>query len=518
MAEAQQKPKKRRKRRKRQRRVRLLAVGLIVAAIGVLLGVLLFGSCRGKPEEEGGLLAAAIFVTGNLEGRLVPCGCEEGERGGVARIAMLFRQWAEERSDHIIVDIGNATISTAHPTHEAVNGFVFEALDRLGCTVVNCGVNEINLPRGRLEALARSRSFTVVCANFVDAESRRPVVAPYHVVQRGGLRIAFIGLVQEADPQPLAKQGYACTKAEEALGKCLETLEGQAELIVVLAYLPPEQLYALAKAFPQVDLVLGGATTVNSARAERFRNTSIAYLGDEGTSVGRVDFNALPGQTPQADFQTTVLADRISDDADMAKLVGRFRSALGADGLPGAAWDEEMPCTSEYVGSDVCRVCHVHTKQYYKWLKTPHAGAYVTLLKQSKHGDRTCLPCHTTGYLQPGGYDPDRPDTRPKKVAGLKPDHIMDKKHKSRAPLTQNPMKSVGCESCHGGARRHLGQALKHRKNPSEVRFEPHLRARAALRNCQTTCHIKDRPCLEEEEDPFDLGEYLEKIKHWDDE
>ena len=52
----------------------------------------------------------------------------------------------------------------------------------------------------------------------------------------------------------------------------------------------------------------------------------------------------------------------------------------------------------------------------------------------------------------------------------------------------------------------------------SEVRFEPHLRARAALRNCQTTCHIKDRPCLEDEEDPFDLGEYLEKIKHWDDE
>jgi hypothetical protein len=158
-----------------------------------------------------------------------------------------------------------------------------------------------------------------------------------------------------------------------------------------------------------------------------------------------------------------------------------------------------MPCTGSYVGADVCSFCH--TKEFYKWYASDHAGAYVSLLKRRKHKDPGCLPCHTTGYGQPGGYDPDRPDAlprSPKELAALA---------KKPEPRSQNPFKGVGCECCHGGARRHLGEAIAHRKDPSAAGFAIRLRPGPAVRNCKA-CHNPDRPCIPSgEEDAFSNDE-----------
>jgi hypothetical protein len=43
----------------------------------------------------------------------------------------------------------------------------------------------------------------------------------------------------------------------------------------------------------------------------------------------------------------------------------------------------------------------------------------------------------------------------------------------------------------------------------------PQLRVPAAARTC-VRCHHGNRPCLEPgKNDPFDMEEYIPKIKHW---
>ncbi|MFQ5560219.1 MAG: multiheme c-type cytochrome, partial [Nitrospinota bacterium] len=55
-----------------------------------------------------------------------------------------------------------------------------------------------------------------------------------------------------------------------------------------------------------------------------------------------------------------------------------------------------------FLGVANCKTCH----EYFwgKWKETPHSWAWDTLVKREKTSDPDCVPCHTVGYDQPGGF------------------------------------------------------------------------------------------------------------------
>ncbi len=578
---------KRRKKRRRGRGFRLLVGAIVLLGVASLLAFLLWpdlssNSSARKRRRRLGALSGALFITCNLNGRIVPCGCEEGELGGIARAAAVFDTWEEERSDHIVVDVGNATIRS-HEAADTVNRFTFDALERLGCAVVNCGVNEVMLPLDKLVALAKGRSLQLISANFVHADTAKPVLPPHLVLARGGLRIAFIGLVDDQFAWPDRPQNVRLVPPEEALAREIPAVKEQAEVIVVLAFLRPEKLYELAQKFPDVALFIGGRTTVSSGTAETTERSAIAYLGDEGCSVARLSFDMEHGERPHIEFITKRLDEDVKVPAasPMAKLVGRFTKALDGKPLPGADWNPTMPCTGSFVGSGVCSMCH--PKEFMSWYGGQHSGAYATLLLRGQHRDPACLGCHTTGYGRAGGFAPDPVDPLMKrlrsrraadreaaadKLVKLSPlksvpelllalasgneqfrtsaynclERISARKNlsggpkaptdydpkagptqrdaavsqwrawwrvqrerlvspllrgqrRSELPSTKYPLAGVGCEACHGGARRHLGEALKHLKTPEAIGFEIRLRPSASPRH-GAACHHPERPCL----------------------
>jgi hypothetical protein len=83
------------------------------------------------------------------------------------------------------------------------------------------------------------------------------------------------------------------------------------------------------------------------------------------------------------------------------------------------------PGDATYIGAEACSNCH--DKAYAFWQKTPHAGAYGTLVKAHKEYNLDCVSCHVTGYDKPGG---------------------------STVTHTKN-LESVQCEACHGPGSRH---------------------------------------------------------------
>jgi formate-dependent nitrite reductase cytochrome c552 subunit len=82
--------------------------------------------------------------------------------------------------------------------------------------------------------------------------------------------------------------------------------------------------------------------------------------------------------------------------------------------------------TGKYIGSTRCQLCHalVHDN----WAQTLHAEALVTLEEIGQDQNPDCLPCHTVGYGDEGGFV---------------------------NRTTTNDLGSVGCEACHGPARAH---------------------------------------------------------------
>ena len=516
------------RRKGRARGPKIIFAALLLVVVGVTAAILFWprssgkGPTNGGPGGDGPGIGAAsgvvFFYSCDIQGRLAPYCCEEDKEkglGGVARMATVFAGWAKEPPQHILVDVGNSTIST-HEAAETINAFTFGAFDRLGYDVVNCGDNEATLGLDELRALAKDRKFKLISANLVRADTRAPIFPRYHMLRRLGKDVAIIGLLRDdITPKRLGK-GVRLIDPADALKGEINTIGDTADIIAVLAFLPPEEIYELARKFPTVNIFLGGLSPVTSAPFElggrRADPTAvIAYLGDQGCTVGRLEASFPKGARPIAYGTVALLSSDVPPDPAFAGLNSEFTASLSGKAVPGADQNPKMPCTSSFVGTEVCRLCH--PKQYYSWIATAHAGAYVTLLQKGQQKDPQCLGCHSTGYGMPGGFDPNRPALDTEKEMGKEKEKEKGAAAAAKGPKSLGPLKSVGCECCHGGCRHHLSVGLRDRFAAAKA---PLLRPKSARDNC-LRCHTAARPCLPSGvSDPYERGEYFEKIKHWE--
>lgn len=83
--------------------------------------------------------------------------------------------------------------------------------------------------------------------------------------------------------------------------------------------------------------------------------------------------------------------------------------------------------TGKFVGAAVCQQCHSNIHQ--TWSATGHAKALDTLKTAGQDTNAQCLPCHTVGFGEDGGY--------------------VD-------AATTSELAGVQCENCHGGALDHV--------------------------------------------------------------
>ena len=134
---------------------------------------------------------------------------------------------------------------------------------------------------------------------------------------------------------------------------------------------------------------------------------------------------------------------------------------------------------TQFAGVDACLKCHVSSKtssQFGAWRMSPHARAFAslqtgkpcTVLGQSQTDDqRTCLPCHSTGYGE-------------------------------ALPLDFDLAQGVQCESCHGPR----GQ---YAKNVTESNQAKHGPTRPITPETCTRCH---------KEKGFDFESSVKKVSH----
>jgi hypothetical protein len=112
----------------------------------------------------------------------------------------------------------------------------------------------------------------------------------------------------------------------------------------------------------------------------------------------------------------------------------------------------------EYVGSKKCKMCHM--KQYKSWEATTMATSFDNLKpgeraeaktaagldpEKDYTTDTTCLPCHTTGYGEAGGF----------------------------VDIATTPtLAGVGCETCHGPGGTYLADGYMTLKNKEYKKAE----------------------------------------------
>jgi hypothetical protein len=417
-----------------------------------------------------------ILLTCDVHGRLVPCGCFSGQLGGLTRIATLFGPAAPGQ---IRVDAGDALAGTAD-YERILYGYIQQAFGKLGYDALNVGEREARLSAAQLRELKAHAPMPMLSANLVDKTTNAPLFDTHRIVERDGLRVALVGVLDGHSLGDTLGEGLAVEDMNVALGRLLPQIKGRADVIILLAFADEAALTNLARQFYELDVILGGKVRQPSQQLIKENRSLILATTNEARAVGilQVGWRA-PHLLSPLKGEVELVNDRIPQDESIAALAAAYReeirrTKLGIDD-PAILREDMVPGVqphNSYAGTQSCVQCHPSAAM--AWLKSGHARAFATLVNFQADADPNCISCHTVGFGTASGY---------RREAGAK-----------------SPFTNVGCESCHGPG----GEHVKLRRGGGEI--DAHFRPVGAG-DCQK-CHHG------EFSRPFDFATFWPDIAH----
>jgi hypothetical protein len=429
-----------------------------LAAVAVMAGIVVafaFGGCESKPEPAGGT-PAVILISGDTGPWIVPCGCAANQAGGLARRATLLQQ---QGSNVIYLDVGGAAAGNTDYFLQKFTAVV-KGEKLMGIAAHNLGKGELELGLKTLKVFTAG----AVGMPFISANARtmdgKPIVPPLMIAPAGSRRIAVVGVVS---PKYATKE-IQVDDPRVAVAETLNAAKGQYDSAIVLAYLPEDELMALAAALPEVDAVIGGPT----GQAVTPRLVGPTLVGS-ATNKGKF-LVKLTGQAKGYTGEVLEVSHTYAEDAGQIDNLKQYLRALESADLPAEQTGLVQPLVNPpagyaIAGSQSCVECH--KEDHDGWQHSKHGHAGQTLLEKGFHVDAYCLQCHTTGFGLPGGF------VSPKRTPGLA---------------------VVGCESCHGPSAAHVKDEKV--RTPFNA-FDQCIR------------------CHDQENSPtFNREAYWEKIKH----
>ena len=166
---------------------------------------------------------------------------KESTGDGLARVATYVSQVRAENPNTILVDAGDTiqgTIMTddlyskdtaSHPVAAALNYMDYDAW--------TLGNHEFNFGVDTLKSILEQVDMPVLAANIKNADGSYFTGAGYTIVERGGVKVAIIGVTTPNIPRwDGTKQGVADLTFEpmaDAVAACIQEIGGQADVIMV---------------------------------------------------------------------------------------------------------------------------------------------------------------------------------------------------------------------------------------------------------------------------------------------
>ncbi len=396
-----------------------------------LLWLVLVAGCKRHADEPRGL---DLVFTAQTHGRLTPCGCFSGQYGGVSRLKTALSTMA--LTNAVGLDAGDALEGT-EDFHRMRHRRLSEAFAGMGFAAMNVGHAEASLDVAGLRALAAASAVPMVGANVLDRATGKPVVAPWRILERGGLRVAIVGVCDPRGFDDGPGDGIVVERMETCLGRVLPEARRGADLVVLLAHTDEATLAALAREFYEIGVILGGRVSQPSQSLVRENHSLLYHTGNEGKSFGALRLSVpATGDVGVRQSAMTLLTDTFREDPGVLALAATYRREVRGARLsiddPARAQEGRVPGTGPtnlFAGSASCLGCHAAAAKV--WGASGHAHAFEALVRRDSDADPSCIRCHTVGFGTTGGY---------RRADG-----------KSR-------LADVGCESCHGPGAVHVAQ------------------------------------------------------------
>jgi len=447
---------------------------------------------------------AALVITGRLDGYIEPCGCAGLDRmkGGLARRHTLFKTLRQQGWPVVGIDVGGIAKGFGRQAELKFQTCV-EALRKMGYNAVGLGAGDLQLPAGELVAVAASvpgQQGLFVSANVGLFGFSAEVTPKTRVVEAGGLKFGITAVLGEKLCKQVRNDEIETSDPQTALAKLVPQLKKQADYLILLAYADVEESLALAKRFPEFDLVVtSGGAAEPPARPTPILGSDKALLievGEKGASaivLGLYDDAKQPIR-----YQRVTLDSRYASSSDMKLLMAAYQDQLKAMRFPETIRPVPHPLketNGRFVGSKKCGDCH--DVSYRVWKKSKHSKAYETLVKLDppRNFDPECVSCHVVGW-HPTKYFP----------------YETGYQSQEKTPL----LAEAGCDNCHAPGEAHCIAELG-----TDVALQKKLREAVRITKAESADALSKKPncftCHDLDNSPdFDFDSYWPDVEHYE--
>jgi len=412
----------------------------------------------------------ALVFSGEEYGSLIPCGCFEGQLGGVTRRDTLLKKYRSQGIEPVAISTGDL-INGLGRQEEIKMEFLYRALGEMDYVLHNLGERDLEIGPQVLSFLSQSDGVTFLSSN-VKFTTPFPiriknVVLKKISVNSGSINVAFLGIVSKSLINAHILDYVRVSDPMKRLNPLVHKLQKKSDILVLISHAPIEESIEIARSFPEIDLILTGhGIDEPHESVEYVKNTPVVSHGKKGKYVVVADYTVNNNnKVRRTSIDVVPLDEKYNDSERMERLLKDYQQVLKDEDLLSSVSQIPLPSGWSYVGSYLCGTCH--KKIYEHWNETLHSKSYSTLVRAGQEYDPECIECHTTGY----GY-----------VSGF----LNYKKDKH--------LSNVGCESCHGAGSNHV----------KDVEEKYDSMAKEECGRCHESEHSPE----------FQYNEYWEKIRH----
>lgn len=353
------------------RRYRITLLSLCMAALLLVLSVI---SPEASASENGaGKQLDILFLHdthSHLNSFLTVENGTDVTLGGFAQIKTLINKTKETSPNALVLDAGDFSMGTLVQTIFHTDAPELRMLGALGCDVTTLGNHEFDYRSsglaGALQAAAQSKDPVPAMAlcnidwETMEAEGLTPEqqllkdafdaygMKDYVVVTKGSVRIAVLG-VFGIDSLACAPTCVLKFKdASEAASAVVEEIRAKedVDMIVCVSHSgtsedsKKSEDEILAKAVPEIDLIISGHTHTALSQPIRHGNTYIVSCGEYGKNLGSLSMTQMSdGRWSMDSYELLPITQSISPDAPTQELIDSLMEKVDSGYLAGFGYE-----------------------------------------------------------------------------------------------------------------------------------------------------------------------------------
>jgi 2',3'-cyclic-nucleotide 2'-phosphodiesterase (5'-nucleotidase family) len=210
------------------------------------------------------------------------------------------------------------------------------AMDQAGYDALTVGNHDMDNGLANLQKQAKLLHIPLLSVNMI-GKNGQLVFPGYHVFERGGLKIAVIGVMGQNAYEAIAgdrRKDIAILDPVDTLRQVVPQLRDKVDLVVVLSHVGHEEEVALASKVPGIDLIVGGHSHTKVPKPVAVQNgdrtTLVVQAFQWGEYVGRLDLTVDAGRIQSYTGELVPVTNALQPDPTVKATVDKYASQLAA--------------------------------------------------------------------------------------------------------------------------------------------------------------------------------------------